>query len=186
MIGLINGFLNVSRLESGKMLIEKQDFKIRALLVDHIDEIQVTAMSHVIELTRCDDVTVFADREKIGIVVSNLLSNAVKYAPQAKHIQVSCQLMTGKQNDDQSAAIGSFIQVSVKDEGLGIQKEDLNQIFDRYYRVETVNTKDISGFGIGLYLSAEIIAYHGGQIWAESELGKGSTFYFTLPVSNHI
>jgi signal transduction histidine kinase len=63
---------------------------------------------------------------------------------------------------------------------MGIKPEDLSYIFDRYYRVETNHTRHISGFGIGLYLSAEIIKRHGGEIWAESELDKGSTFYFSL------
>jgi signal transduction histidine kinase len=74
-----------------------------------------------------------------------------------------------------------MVIVSVKDEGMGIKPEDLGYIFDRYYRVETNHTRHISGFGIGLYLSAEIIKRHGGEIWAESELDKGSTFYFSLP-----
>jgi signal transduction histidine kinase len=74
--------------------------------------------------------------------------------------------------------------VSVKDEGMGIKQADLDKIFDRYYRVENKDTRHISGFGIGLYLSAEIIKRHDGEIWAESESGKGSTFYFDLPLIN--
>ncbi|MCU1617824.1 MAG: hypothetical protein JWO98_5364, partial [Frankiales bacterium] len=71
----------------------------------------------------------------------------------------------------------------VKDEGMGIKPKDIAHIFERYYRVQTNHTQHISGFGIGLYLSAEIIARHDGQIWAKSESGKGSTFYFSLPLS---
>jgi signal transduction histidine kinase len=66
---------------------------------------------------------------------------------------------------------------------MGIKPEDLDKIFDRYYRVETNHTRHISGFGIGLYLSSEIIERHGGKVWAESESGKGSTFYFSLPLA---
>jgi len=72
--------------------------------------------------------------------------------------------------------------VSIKDEGMGIKRDDLTKIFDRYYRVQTNNTQHIAGFGIGLYLSAEIIHRHGGEIWAESESGVGSIFYFSLPL----
>lgn len=71
---------------------------------------------------------------------------------------------------------------SVRDEGIGIKPDQLDKLFDRYYRVQSIHTQHISGFGIGLYLSAEIIQRHNGKIWAESESGKGSTFYFSLPI----
>ncbi|RZK27462.1 MAG: PAS domain-containing sensor histidine kinase, partial [Hymenobacter sp.] len=74
--------------------------------------------------------------------------------------------------------------VSVQDQGMGISPENLPKLFERYYRVKDVQTTTIAGFGIGLYLCCEIISRHGGNIWAQSEVGKGSTFYFTLPVVN--
>ena len=111
-----------------------------------------------------------ADRDKISSVVSNYISNAIKYSPKEKTITVSCSIGNGQ------------VIVSVKDEGMGINPEDLAKIFERYYRVETKNTRHISGFGIGLYLSSEIIERHGGRVWAESEAGVGSTFYFSLPL----
>jgi PAS domain S-box-containing protein len=169
MIGLINGFLNVSRLESGKLLIDKQHFNINELIIENIDDVQVTS-GHIIKFDQCNPLQVFADREKIGIVVSNFLSNAVKYSPTGKYIEVSCKKE------------GDFVQIAVKDEGMGVRPEDLSKLFDRYYRVETSKTKEISGFGIGLYLSSEIIIHHGGKIWVESEQEQGSTFYFTLPI----
>jgi signal transduction histidine kinase len=75
-----------------------------------------------------------------------------------------------------------YAVVSVRDEGMGISQKDRDKLFDRFYRVESKEMKSISGFGIGLYLCAEIISRHNGKIWAESELGKGSTFYFTIPI----
>jgi len=72
--------------------------------------------------------------------------------------------------------------VSVKDYGFGINVNDLNKLFDRYYRVEGLNTKFIFGFGIGLYLSSEIIIRHGGKIWAESKIGEGAEFFFAIPI----
>jgi len=72
---------------------------------------------------------------------------------------------------------------SVKDEGMGIKAHDIEKLFERYYRVSTNHTRHISGFGIGLYLSAEIIQRHDGRIWVESESGVGSTFYFSLPLA---
>ena len=168
---MINGFLNISRLESGKIFIEKNIFEIDALILEVIDEIQLTAFMHSISLISCPPIKVNADRDKIGSVISNLLTNAIKYSPKAQQIIVNCE------------KIGNTVQVSIKDEGMGIKPDDLDKLFDRYYRVESKHTSHISGFGIGLYLSAEIVQRHGGKIWAESESGVGSTFYFILPLS---
>lgn len=170
MITLIHGFLNISRLESGKMLVEKRKFQLDHMLRDIVDEAQLTAHDHVIKLSGCEEIEVYADQEKIASVVSNLLSNAVKYSPKGKNIEVRCALKEG------------FVQISVEDEGMGVKEHDQAKLFDRYYRVESTDTRNISGFGIGLYLSAEIIDHHGGKIWVESESDQGSTFHFTLPV----
>lgn len=169
MTAMINGFLNISRLESGKMHIEKQRFDIGVLIADIIDEASLTARTDLIRFERCPTITVNADRDKIGSVISNLISNAIKYSPAAASVEIACDTRDGQ------------VIVSVKDEGMGIKPEDLRKIFDRYYRVEGDQTRHIAGFGIGLYLSSEIIARHGGKVWAESEPGAGSTFYFSLP-----
>jgi two-component system sensor histidine kinase VicK len=171
MTTMINGFLNVSRLESGKIHIEKAVFELETLINDMIAESSLTASTHLIHLLHCPSVKINADREKIGSVISNLISNAIKYSPKGNKITIDCQAEDGK------------VIVSVTDEGMGIKPGDLEKIFDRYYRVETNHTQHISGFGIGLYLCAEIIHRHEGQIWAESQSGVGSTFYFSLPVS---
>lgn len=171
MSSMINGFLNISRLESGKIAIDKELFDLDLLIREVVEEYGLTVSSHIIHINICDHVQVNADREKIGSVISNLISNAVKYSPKHREIEVKCALIDG------------FAQVSVKDEGMGVNAQDLPRIFDRYYRVESNNTRHISGFGIGLYLSAEIIRRHEGQIWAESESGTGSVFYFSLPLA---
>lgn len=171
MTSMINGFLNISRLESGKLIIEKKHFDMEALLQEMTAEIKMVAPGHNIVLTHCSVHNVFADREKIGSVITNLLSNAVKYSPRGKSITVQCALS------------GQSVVVSVQDDGIGLAQHDLDKIFDRYYRVESSNTKHIAGFGIGLYLSAEIVEQHGGKIWVESEPEKGSTFHFELPLN---
>lgn len=172
MTNMINGFLNISRLESGKIVIHKQNFDLNQLLREMIEDANISLSKHTITLVPCGPVALNADRDKIGSVLSNLLSNAIKYSPEGKHIEVKCTKEPGE-------AI-----VSVKDEGIGITSSDLNKIFDRYYRVETNHTRHIAGFGIGLYLSAEIIKRHGGHIWAESREGNGSIFYFRLPLGD--
>jgi signal transduction histidine kinase len=170
MISLINGFLNISRLESGKLEIDKQFFNLTALIQEELEEIRLSATVHSFVFEPADAMPVFADREKIGSVVSNLLSNAVKYSPKGKIITVKCVVSDNE------------VQVQVQDEGMGISTQDLPHIFDRYYRAETVHGQHIAGFGVGLYLSAEIIQRHEGRIWAESTKGVGSVFSFTLPL----
>ncbi len=169
MTAMINGFLNVSRLESGKMHIDKQRFDIAGLMKEIEAETLAMTTSHAFVFEPVEEIFVCADREKIGHVISNFLSNAVKYSKLGSTIQVACVNVDGN------------AQVSVGDKGIGIGPNDLDQLFTRYYRVAA--TSHVSGFGIGLYLSSEIITRHNGHIWAESELDKGSIFYFTLPLA---
>jgi len=171
MTSMINGFLNISRLESGKIQVNKQMFRLDELVDDVIAETKLTISGQTITLVPCGNVTVFADKDKIGSVISNLLSNAIKYSPKDTSIEVKCMVL------------GKIAQISVKDEGIGISQKDIKKLFDRYYRVENKDNRHISGFGIGLYLSEEIIRRHDGEIWVESELDKGSTFYFNLPLA---
>lgn len=170
MADMINSFLNVSRLESGKIHIEKEVFNIDGLIADIIDETALTNDSQVFLMKCADPIPVNADRDKIRSVISNYLSNAIKYSPKERPIKVGCRLEN------------SEVIVSVEDEGYGISKQELPRLFERYYRAEANRNRQISGFGIGLYLSSEIIARHGGKVWAESQPGLGSTFYFSLPV----
>ena len=168
---MINGFLNISRLESGKIMIDKTGFDLKLLIEEIIEEMQLTVSSHQIELLDCaGPLEIHADRDKINSVVSNLISNAIKYSPDADNVKISCLSRPEE------------VCISVTDTGIGIKASDSVKIFDRYYRVESNSTRTISGFGIGLYLSAEIVHRHGGRIWVESEFGQGSTFYFSLPV----
>lgn len=168
---MINGFLNISRLESGKIHLDMQVFDLDQLVREIIEETKPTLQHHILTLSHSNPVSVYADREKIGSVISNLLSNAIKYSPKGKKIDVSCELHE------------SMVVVSVKDEGMGIKPQALEKLFERFYRVETKHTQNISGFGIGLYLCSEILLHHGGKIWVESEIGVGSTFYFSLPLA---
>lgn len=169
MTAMINGFLNVSRLESGKLMIDKTAFRLDELLQETVDETFISPSTHTIVMALSCEVIVNADRDKIGNVISNLLSNAHKYSSNGSSIEINCEVK------DQE------VIVSVKDQGIGISKDDAKKLFDRYYRVQSNHT--ISGFGIGLYLSAEIIHRHDGKIWVKSEGQVGSTFYFSLPLN---
>jgi two-component system sensor histidine kinase VicK len=170
MTTMINGFLNVSRLESGNIYMDKSSFDLADLLKEIEQETVEIRSTHRFQFEPIIIAQIYADRNKIGQVIDNLISNAVKYAPLGTTIKVSSNI------------IGNSIQISVKDLGAGIRSEDQPKLFDRFYRVENEQVGMVSGFGIGLYLSAEIIKLHQGRIWVESEIGKGSTFYFSLPL----
>ena len=169
MNNMIRSFLDLSRLEAGKLNLEKERFRIDKLLMEVVEEILLTDKSHSILYSDCKPLEVYADREKIGQVINNLMSNAIKYSAPGTKVKLGCTLVSG------------MVQVWVSDQGVGISKKDSEKLFSRFYRVQNTPLKTVSGFGIGLYLSAEIIQRHNGRIWVESEEGKGSTFYFNLP-----
>jgi signal transduction histidine kinase len=172
MTEMINSFLNVSRLESSKINLNKRFFFLNDLIDDVTEEIELHASCNDLTITKdLKQVRVHADQEKINVVISNLISNAIKYSPLEKKIHIQCDLQENN------------ALVSVKDEGMGIATADLEKLFERYFRVKNNQTRQISGFGIGLYLSYEIIERHHGKIWAESEIGKGATFYFSIPLN---
>jgi len=167
MTNMINSFLNMSRLESGKIHIDNQYFDLAHLVNEIESEFQLTVTSHRLIFTSEGESFVNADREKIGQVINNFISNAIKYSPAGSTINIRCKTMENS------------VQVSVQDQGYGIREEDKEKLFERYYRVANQPTT-ISGFGIGLYLCAEIIKRHNGKIWVDSEQGKGSTFFFSI------
>ena len=169
---MINGFLNLSRLESGKMLMDFQPIEMSVLLTEVVEEYIATVNNHNIKYAFQPGFFVNADRDKLGHVVNNLISNAVKYSPADSEIIIDSYLENG-------TAV-----FRIMDHGMGIDENDIPKLFERFYRVENNRMSTVAGFGIGLYLSAEIIQRHGGKIWAESQLTKGSVFYFSLPLIN--
>lgn len=171
MTNMINSFLNVSRLEAGKIHLQQTTFDVERLVKAVVEEMSINTHSHTVYIKSCKPLIVHADYEKIGQVLTNLISNALKYSSAGKQIEICCEHL-----DEE-------VQISVRDEGIGIPPQDIDHLFERYYRVENNNAPMVSGFGIGLYLSAEIVQRHNGRIWVESEVGKGSTFYFTLPLA---
>lgn len=171
MSAMINGFLDISRLESGKIYLNKSVFDINKLISDIIEETQPLAASHLIKFTPGKTAIIEADRDKIGSVLSNLLSNAIKYTSNKNPISVCSEI-----NDNK-------VTVHVKDGGMGIRQHDIEKLFQRFYRVDNIESQHIAGFGIGLYLSAEIIQHHKGKIGVVSEIGIGSTFHFELSLN---
>jgi PAS domain S-box-containing protein len=174
MTNMVTDFLKLTKIEAGKLQLNKEEFFITDLIKEIACEIQLVSASHKIIVENCDPVKVMADRERLAQVLVNFLNNAVKYSPGAEDIIVRCK--TGK-----DSAGKDCITVSVTDKGVGIKPEEHQKIFERFYRAQSNSNIPFSGFGIGLYISAQIIRRHEGQVGVQSQEGQGSTFYFTLP-----
>ncbi|MEO6508444.1 MAG: ATP-binding protein [Patescibacteria group bacterium] len=167
---LMASFVNVYKIQNGKLALRKVNFKIDELINTTVSDFQYTTRSHTVENKSKSNLTVHADKERIAQVLINLISNAIKYSPNAKKIIVNAI-------KDKNSVI-----ISVQDFGLGIPKEEQSKVFDRFFRVKGKKEKGISGLGLGLFISYEIVDQHKGKIWVESIEGKGSTFHFSLPI----
>ena len=170
MTALIHGFLDLSKIEPGKLKLVRTIFDINLLIEEVMTETRVLSNTHSLRFKSSGELTINADRAKVGQVISNLINNAIKYSPRGSYVNLQCEA------DDDN------VVVSVTDEGIGIKPKDQEKIFQRFYRAEEDQYKHISGFGIGLYLSSEIIQRHKGRLWVKSSEGEGSTFYFSLPM----
>lgn len=166
MMLMIADFLSIAQAEEGKLQLHKTSFQLERLIKDCTDNLN--SEKHPIEVLCNSDLYLFADRAKLDQVISNLVSNAVKYSPSGGKITVGTE------------RYGDKTRIYVRDEGIGIDLKHQKNIFKSFYRVDNLNTSNISGFGIGLYLVAEILRQHGSEIQVESIKGKGSTFYFNL------
>ncbi|WP_439696753.1 ATP-binding protein [Mucilaginibacter sp. AW1-7] len=165
---LVEDLLNLSRINQDRLQLTKSAFVLSKIVSAGSSEIRL-AEEYKIIVTGDLELEVFADEHQIDQVLVNFINNAVKYAPRSKDIIVSIE------------KINDMARVSVTDKGPGIHPDEVKRIFERYYRVETAGFQT-GGLGLGLYISAEIIKKHEGRIGVESEPGKGSTFWFTIPI----
>ncbi len=165
---LVEDLLNVSRANESQLRINKSPVDLTQLLENCCIDVRSESV-FTITVQAPPGLMVDADEHAIDQVITNLVNNAVKYAPGSKEIILSAR------------TDGNQVYVSVRDFGPGIPKDKLPHLFERYYQVDTA-AYDRSGLGLGLYICAEIIKKHGGQIGVDSQLGEGSTFYFTLPI----
>lgn len=166
---LINDLLDVTRINAGKMAYDMQPFDFPEMLEDAIESVQMKSDRHQLILAEADPVVYTGDRLRLEQVINNFLTNAIKYSPEADKVLVRSTL----EHDS--------IVVSVQDFGIGIPETHLDKLFDRYYRVDNTVMR-FEGLGLGLFISSEILKRHQGTFWIESEQGKGSTFFFRLPL----
>ena len=144
---------------------------MQALARRVVTDFRKSVTTHVITVTGTCSRDVRADKSRIAQILINLVSNAVKYSPQAKRVVVHLRARNGK------------CEVSVQDFGAGIAKSEHRDIFTRFFRSKDAESGDVVGTGLGLYIAKSIIKKHRERIWLKSRSGKGSTFFFTVPLS---
>ncbi|MEP7253843.1 MAG: ATP-binding protein [Ginsengibacter sp.] len=171
---LIGDLLDVSRMEGGKLQYHLDYFCFNEMIVETVREVQLTSKSHKITVDLVKVPRVYGDEDRLSQVLTNLLSNAIKYSPRSRNIELFSSLENG------------LIAVMVRDHGIGIRKEKQAKLFQRFFRVNGAKEDTYPGLGLGLYISSEIIKRHNGIIGLKSIKGKGSTFYFKIPVNKAI
>jgi signal transduction histidine kinase len=168
---LIADLLDISKIESGKLKFNKKHFVMDVLLDNVVDIIRQSNPEFNIIRTGKAEQEIYADEMRIEQVIINFLTNAIKYSPGTHEIQINVNIKDDK------------IYLGVRDFGIGIGPEQQKHVFDKFYRVEETSIH-FQGLGIGLYISAEIVRRHGGQIGVRSVAGEGSEFYFIIPVDS--
>jgi PAS domain S-box-containing protein len=167
---LINDFLDLQRIESGRQNYDFAPLDLVPLLYETVALFTGANELHSFRVEVADFLPeVKADGDRIRQVLSNLVSNAIKYSPEGGEVVISAVQQE------------ALVRVSITDQGIGIAPEAMTRLFTKFYRVDNANTRKIGGTGLGLALVKEIIEAHDGQVWVESELGQGSTFFVTLP-----
>lgn len=174
LIRLISEILDLSRIEQNEFELKKEEFLLNDLINEVTEDLSFTYNDIHLFVEHSEDCYVTGDRDRIGQVITNFITNAMKYSENEKRIEVKVY-----ENEEDMAA------VSVKDFGIGISEKDKKLIFNRFFRVPGKNEDTYSGFGIGLYLSQQIVERHNGEIIVNSELGQGSEFIFTLPINEN-
>jgi PAS domain S-box-containing protein len=182
--GLVRSLLDVSKIQAGKLDYSMEKVAVDDTVAEVVEEMRSISGGHTIELDAQARVEIEADRDRIRQVLTNLIMNATKFSPKTDRVVVRSRLDEKRKR----------VTISVQDFGIGIPRSEQEKIFDRFFQANQVNgtsseegeiapqTDTYPGLGLGLYICSEIVARHGGRIWVESEIGQGSTFYFTLPL----
>jgi signal transduction histidine kinase len=173
LLSLINEILDLSKVEAGRMELELATFDLPLAIDNARTFVRERATNHGITLDVAVDERLgdfVGDERKIKQILLNLLSNAVKFTPEGGRVGINARQTNGS------------VEISVTDTGIGVAQEDQPKIFEEFRQVGTDYAHKSEGTGLGLTLAKKFVELHGGRIWVESEVGKGSTFTFTLPL----
>ncbi len=174
MIRLVNDLLQLSKMDNKDYKMYKEQVDFTSLFQHTIErfEFNKTEQIEFVRYLPEEEVWVWIDKDKMTQVLDNIISNAIKYSPEGGKITFSVDVKKQQQK----------LVVKISDEGVGIPDEKLNKIFERFYRVDKARSRKLGGTGLGLAISREMIEAHGGNIWADSKEGEGTTVLFTLPL----
>ncbi|NEO30729.1 MAG: PAS domain S-box protein [Symploca sp. SIO3C6] len=185
LVRLVNDILELERLESGKISLSKQQVNAAELISTAVEQMGVMANRAGISLEVAPQAIKFtADFDRIIQVLTNLLGNAIKFSPQGSTVWLSVQQQVVQEQNEISPSPIEYnqIQFQVKDQGRGIPADKIESIFERFHQIDASDSRKKGGTGLGLAICRSIVEQHGGKIWADSTLGEGSSFYFTLPI----
>lgn len=186
LLQLINNLLDLAKIEAGRLTLTPEEFRLLPVIADTVSIIEALARKKEISIQYHVDEeidVIAADKVKFKQILYNLLSNAVKFTPDKGNVFVNVKLKTSSKGMLYGANRESqkFLEISVRDTGVGIRPEDTERIFDEFEQVDSSYTKKYEGTGIGLSLTKKLVELHGGRIEVESRLGEGSTFTFVMP-----
>jgi signal transduction histidine kinase len=198
LLSLIEDILDLSKVEAGKTELEMSRFSLKECFEESLEMFKEKSIKHNIELRAEveDDIgDIIADERRIKQVILNLISNALKFTPDGGSVMVRARLIEAEKMrrwEDEKFSTSqapsfptsdrNFIEISVEDTGIGISEDDQKKLFQPFQQLETTLSKKYPGTGLGLNLSKKLIELHGGWIWVESEVGKGSRFTFVIPM----
>jgi signal transduction histidine kinase len=170
---IVEDLLALSKIESKGFQLRMEELSPSELIEDAVVFVKERAEKKKIAISRdaiSPSLAIYGDRDYLEQVLINLLDNAIKYTPEGGRVGISVNEKDGHE-----------VLFLIKDDGIGIPREDLSRVFERFYRVDKGRSQELGGTGLGLSIVKHIVQAHGGTVWAESRLGKGSSFYFTLP-----
>jgi signal transduction histidine kinase len=173
MVHLINDFLNVSRLQTGKFIIDRRPIDLATIVAQEVDGLKTTAAQRKLSLSykvSSNVPRIYADEGKLRQVIMNFVDNAIYYSKESTTIKVTL------------VADPDVITLKVKDTGIGVPEAEQANLFTKFFRATNARRQRPDGTGVGLYLAKRVIVAHGGKILFESAEGQGSTFGFTLPI----
>ena len=191
--GIINDLLDISKIEAGKLDFKYTNASILPVIEYVKNNLQSMAKEKDIQLeyvnTDNSDLAIYADTNRLEQVLTNLVSNAIKFTPNNGNIKITTTIVNAKDiqtedcfKPDIERLSGDYVQVCVSDQGIGIDKDNLRQVFDKFQQIENSLSRQVGGSGLGLAIAKQLIEAHNGAIWCDSVVNKGSNFYFVVPV----